>query len=57
MKIRITFECDDDLRRAVAHHYGHEGEASYEDMKAWFRNYGEGCNDDVLCDWEADSEG
>ena len=57
MKIRITFECDDDLRRAVAHHYGDEGMASYEDMKQWFLENGYSCNADLLFDWGADSEG
>ena len=54
MKIRITFECDDDLRRAVNRWYGQEGKATYDEMKYWFKANGESCNDDLLVEWDDD---
>ena len=48
MKIRITFEADDELREAINRHYGRSGKASYKDIKSWFERYGTSANDDIV---------
>lgn len=35
MKIRMTFEFDEQCRRALAGHYGQKGLASRKDFEAW----------------------
>jgi hypothetical protein len=38
MKVSITFEVDDDERRAIARFYGEPGKASYKDVKIHIQN-------------------
>ena len=52
MKIRITFDCDESLRRAVAWYYGNEGLASREEMTGWFHSHGISLNDDALGEYQ-----
>lgn len=47
-KVRIEFEYDSDLARAVNAYYGQEGEATHEDMRQHFRMYGESAIEDFL---------
>lgn len=47
-KVRVEFEYDSDLARAVNAHYGKDGEATHAEMRRWFRNYGESCDSDIL---------
>jgi len=47
-KVRVEFEYDSELARAVNARYGKEGEATHEDMREWFRSNGEWCDTDVL---------
>ena len=42
-KVRVEFEYDRGLARAVNAQYGQEGEATHEEMRRWFRSYGESC--------------
>ena len=51
---RIEFQYDEDLARAVAHHYGDERLATHEEMRVWFRAYGESADDDILFEMQAD---
>jgi hypothetical protein len=45
--VRVDFEYDRDLARAVNAYYGEEGEATHQEMRDWFRNNGESCISDV----------
>ena len=47
-KVRIEFEYDSELARAVNAHYGKEGEATHEKMRKYFRMYGESAIEDFL---------
>ena len=42
-RVRVVFEYDSELARAVNAHYGKEGDATPEEMRRWFRSYGESC--------------
>ena len=56
MKVRITFEATDELRRAINEHYGIPGKANYAEVKRWFTDYGYSANDDLLVETN-DNEG
>ena len=45
-KVRVEFEYDSELARAVNARYGKEGEATHEDMRQFFRTYGESVLED-----------
>ena len=47
-KVRVVFEYDSKLARAVNAHFGQEGEATHAEMREWFRSYGESCDIDVI---------
>jgi len=51
MKIRITFECDDELRRAVNSYYGRPGLADYKEMRRYFYSYGDSVNADFISEY------
>lgn len=55
MKVQITFEADDELRRAVNHYYGKPGLATHKTLVEWFRKYGESVNEDAVSEMN-DSE-
>lgn len=46
-RVRVVFEYDSDYARAVNAHFGKEGEATHEEMRFWFKQYGESCESDV----------
>ena len=50
--MRITFEADKRLRRAIRLHYGQPGLATYEEVKSHFISYGHSIDDDILCELE-----
>ena len=50
MKVRITFEADDELREALNYAYGEKGKAPYARVKNWFRQYGESDKQDLIDD-------
>jgi len=56
VKIRITFECDDRLRRAVAAQAGRPGLASREEMEFFFSQNGVSSVDDVIDEFEQSEE-
>ena len=49
MKVRINYvvDVDDHFRTAVNKHYGRPGLATPEDIKSWFRSFGDSMNDDM----------
>tara|TARA_R100000329_G_scaffold5773_1_gene7332 strand:- start:2301 stop:2558 length:258 start_codon:yes stop_codon:yes gene_type:complete len=47
-KVRVEFEYDSDLARAVNARHGEEGEATPAQMRFWFKQYGESCDSDIL---------
>lgn len=57
MKVKIVFECDDEIRRAVNAWYGKEGKATYADMKEFFQNYGESTLSDICYESPIPEEG
>jgi len=46
--VRIEFEYDNELARAVNHHYGKAGRATKEEMRAWFHKYGVSASMDIV---------
>jgi len=52
MRVRIeyTVEVDDDSRRAIRAYYGQSGLATREDVRDWFRRFGESMNDDLAAE-------
>jgi len=54
MKVRIDYTIDvpDEVRRSIRAHYGQEGLASRDDLKQWYRQYGE--SEDENLAWAAD---
>ena len=55
MKCRIEFEYDEELARAVAHHYGKDRPATHEEMRRHFQAYGESVDDDLLRELQTDT--
>lgn len=49
MRVAISYavEVDDDFRREINAYYGKPGMATREDVKRWFRSYGDSMNDDL----------
>ena len=48
-RVRVEFEYDRELAIAVKAYYGGQGEeATHEEMRFWFKQYGESCDVDVL---------
>ena len=47
-KVRVEFEYDSELARAVNAYYGEEGEATPAKMREWFYDNGVSCDIDVL---------
>ena len=56
MKVKIVFEFDDQFRKAVAHHYGKKGKASYQDMKTWVEMSVNGTGEDISADYQKATE-
>ena len=52
VKIEYTVEVEDDFRRAINAHYGKPGLASRDEVKRWFREYGDSENDNLMHDLE-----
>ena len=52
MRVRISYtvEVDDHFRRAISHHYGVAHKATRYEVQAWFREFGESADDDVVQD-------
>lgn len=48
MKCKVTFEYDEELALAVAHHYGWDKPATHEEMRKWFFFNGDSVSDDIL---------
>ena len=46
-KVRVVFEYDSDLARAVNAYFGEEGEATPAEMRKWFHERGVSCDSDV----------
>lgn len=57
MKVKIVFECDDEIRRAVNAWYGKEGKATHAEMKEFFRCYGESTLSDICYESPIPKEG
>lgn len=49
MRVAITYkvDVDDEYRRAINQFYGKPGLATREEVKDWFRAYGESMDDDL----------
>ena len=47
-KVRVVFEYDSDLARAVNAYFGEEGEATPAEMRRWFHERGVSCDSDAL---------
>ena len=45
---RVEFEYDEALARAVAKRYGKDRPATHEEMRSWFKRYGESADSDVI---------
>jgi len=45
--VRVEFEYDKLLARAVNAHYGRRGRATHEQMRHWFHKYGVSANMDI----------
>jgi hypothetical protein len=50
MKVRITFEFDDEVRRALASHYGEKGKASRQTVETWVRGTVDATMQDIMHD-------
>jgi|TARA_B100000085_G_scaffold7857_1_gene7044 hypothetical protein len=57
MKVKVVFECDDNIRRAVNAWYGEEGKATHARMKEFFRDYGESTLSDICYESRIPKEG
>lgn len=53
MKVRITFEANDEYRAAINHFYGKTGKASRQDVVAWFDAIGHSSDDDIIQEYRA----
>ena len=49
MKVRISYSVDvsDDMRREINAHYGQDGLANRDEIKQWYRTFGESMNDEL----------
>jgi hypothetical protein len=49
MRVRIAYTIDvsDEYRRAIREYYGQEGLATREEIKNWWREYGESMNENL----------
>lgn len=49
MKVRVEYAVvvNDDIRRAIRMHYGRDGLATREEVKEWYRSFGESMDDDL----------
>ena len=57
MKVKVVFECDDEIRRAVNAWYGEEGKATHARMKEFFTDYGESTLSDICYESRIPKEG
>jgi|9_EtaG_2_1085328.scaffolds.fasta_scaffold19495_5 hypothetical protein len=57
MKVKVVFECDDDIRRAVNMWYGKEGKATHAEMREFFRDYGVSTLSDISYESRLPKEG
>ncbi len=51
MKIRITFEVDNNDRDAIAHFFGASKRAPYDDMKGYLQDAAESALEEACHDW------
>ena len=58
MKVRISYtvEISDDWRRQINEHYGRDGLASREQVKTWYRSFGESMDDELSAGWIGEDE-
>ena len=47
-RVRVEFEYDSELARAVNAYFGEEGEATPAEMRKWFHERGVSCDIDVI---------
>lgn len=47
VKIEYTIEVDDDFRRGINMYYDKPGLATRQEVKDWFRAYGESMDDEI----------
>ena len=49
MRVRVSYtvDVDDDFRREIRKFYGLSGLATQQDVRDWFRAYGESLNEDI----------
>ena len=57
MKVKVVFECDDEIRRAVNAWYGKEGKATHAEMKEFFQSYGVSALSDISYESRIPKEG
>ena len=50
VKIEYIVEVDEDLRRAIRHHYGKKGLAKRDEIKDWYQEQGKQGDMDLLDD-------
>jgi hypothetical protein len=48
VKVRVDFEYDATLARAVNSYYGKKGRATAAEMRDWFHSYGVSANMDIV---------
>jgi len=56
MKIRITFDFDDDTRRWIAHRYGDTGKANHNRCKMWIETLVYSTLEDLAADYDTAHE-
>lgn len=56
MKVKIVFEADDEMRKAIRHWFGQTGKATHEELRLWFQERGYSQNDDVIGEYKAAEE-
>lgn len=56
MRVRMTFDFDDDFRRALAAWYGKPGLATRKDFRAWINGMVDATADDVAVEYTQKAE-
>lgn len=56
VKIEYTIDVGDNIRRGINIHYGIDGLATREEVKGWYRQHGEGSDDDLTWSVQMEAE-
>ena len=56
MKVRVTFDCDDDTRYGISHHYGKAHKATREECASTILSLASADLDLIVEQWRTDQE-